>query len=201
MKQILTLGLATITLLLFACQPKATETTNVAKPKHFEFTPLDSIQIDTDSLKLAGEMIPVDTAQQWIENYQQYMSTLYKKNEAGEMVPLDQTEILNGFTYRTEDLLAVLGIEKNKLANNVPHIRGYFGLTSNTSPFSFKLLLLAAVDASLDKGALSAGKDAYFVAKKKNGLQGTEENGGFVLDLNYPCPTLCPDDGNGIRKN
>ncbi len=202
MKQITPYLLTALVLLLVACNSNQQEPISKKRHSPFRFYPTDSIQIDTDSLKIVGEMIPLDTAQKWIANYQDFMSTLYRKNSSGEMVPLGESEILNGFTYRTEDILSVLGIPKNKLPINVPHIRGYFGMTNTNGSFTYKLLLLAAVNASLDpkQGATSAGKDAFFTAKRNNSLKLNDENEGFVLDLNYPCPTLCPDSGNNIRN-
>jgi len=203
MKKHLILLCGVLSLFVWAC--KSDTNTQVAETKKnpFNFNPADSIAIDVDSLKQAGDMVPIETARMWIENYQQFMASLYKKTEKGEMVALDASEVLHGFTYRTEDLLAALGIEKAKLPVNVPHIRGYIGMTNASSPFTFKLLLLGAVDANIDpkSSTPSAGKDAYFVAKNKGALKSNDGDEGFVLDLNYPCPTLCPDNGNGTKKN
>lgn len=203
MKKNLLLFISICSVILIACQSKQEEATVQKNPNRFDFNPTDSIVVDTDSIKQAGEMIPLDTAKVWIENYQQFMSSLYQKNASGEIVPLAAADILHGFTYRTEDLLTALGIENSKLPNNVPHIRGYIGMTSIEGSFTYKLLLLAAVDASLDKksGNMAAGKDAFFIAKKKSNQGLTDESEGFVLDLNYPCPTLCPDNGSGARRN
>gem|GEM_PF-3138909 len=200
MKNIFRFLLCTLSVAWMACNTQSSEPISKKKHPSFRFDPSDSILIDTDSLKIAGEMIPLDTAEKWIANYQAFMSSLYKQDNSGAMVPLTESEILNGFTYRTEDILSVLGIQRNKLPNNVPHIRGYIGMTS-TSPVTYKLLLLAAVNASLDPktGVTSAGIDAYFKAMQNNRLKLNDENDGFVLDLNYPCPTLCPDPGNGKK--
>jgi len=112
--------------------------------------------------------------------YQQFQA--YLQNATGVAVSLNQ--IPNAFTFQTVDLLSALGIALNGDQDiNEYHVRGYFGLDENNN---MKILFVVAVGANLNVTPQIAGQDAYFVWSNDDTYQ------AFVLDLNYPCPPLCP---------
>jgi hypothetical protein len=110
--------------------------------------------------------------------YQQLVSSLKDSNN----VAVTSNQLANGFTFQTIDLLNALGITYDPDINEF-HVRGYFGLDETGN---MKILFVAAVGADLNAPHKKAGQDAYFIwANNSSDLP-------FVLDLNYPCPPLCP---------
>ncbi len=135
----------------------------------------DSV-IDCASLQI-GELCPVQIARQWKANYQNYQDSLLKA--AGQSF----RPFASAFTFQTNDLLVALGIPTTT-KTNYRHVRGYFGIDENGNSKIF----FVGVDGA-DFKANIAGTDIFFSCSKQ---QNNDQE--FVLDLNYPCPTLCPTD-------
>jgi hypothetical protein len=176
---------------LFSCnQSNTTEKEQSSAPAQ------NYIVIDPAQLKEKGQLVHVDTAVNWVRTYQKFMSDLYWLDPAtGKYVGVDTLNYLNGFTFRTSDLLAALNVKETKLTT--PHIRGYFGIDPVTG--KRKIFFVGVMNANLDTVPRKAGKDVYFRTQATG--NGLADPGDYVLDLNYPCPTLCPPpDDDGITQ-
>jgi hypothetical protein len=174
---------------LFSCQQDGATTQEQST------APKDYIVINPDQLTEKGQLVPVDTAVSWVSTYQKFMSDLYWLDPAtGKYVSVDTLNYLNGFTFRTSDLLAALDVKETKITT--PHIRGYFGIDATGKR---KIFFVGVMNANLDTVPRKAGRDVYF--RTQSGGNGLTDPGEYVLDLNYPCPTLCPPpDDNGITQ-
>ena len=110
--------------------------------------------------------------------YQQLVTSLKDSNG----VAVTSNQLATGFTFQTIDLLNALGITTDPNINEF-HVRGYFGLDEGGN---MKILFVAAVGADLNATTKIAGQYAYFI------WDNNSADLPFVLDLNYPCPPLCP---------
>lgn len=149
--------------------------------------PSNYIVVDPGQFKEKGQLVPVATAQTWVNTYQEYASRLFYSNP--ENGKLEKAATVNGFTFRTSDLLAALGIKASSATT--PHVRGYLGIDPATQ--SLKIFFVAVKNANLDTIPRVAGTDVFFRTGNK-GVGGADDP-DIVLDLNYPCPTLCPEGG------
>jgi hypothetical protein len=165
--------------MLFGCNQKNPATTDQVAAARQDYIPVEPSQI-----KDPKQLVPLDTANLWAKTYWDAMVKLYGA---------DSAKIVKGFTFRTSDLLAPLGV---KSTPNTPHIQGRFGINPHTN--EAKLFFVGILDANLDIEPRQAGRIVYF-RKATNGQ--LTDGGDNVLDLNYPCPTLCPGgDGMGMKQ-
>jgi len=150
--------------------------------------PPDADTVDLSNLK-SNQLVQSDSAIQWKQNYINFMEKLYVLDSNGKYVQLTENEKVQGFTFRTKDLLAALGITKSSVRVNAQHIRAYFGIDKAGNR---KMFFVDAYGAKLDNPkALKGGKDLFYRDKNSKSLAGI--SGTVALDLNYPCPSLCAE--------
>lgn len=168
----LSAAVMTSMLFLFACTPSDA-------PVQERTVVADSnyILIDASQLKEQAQLVPLDTALTWMKTYRKL-----------------NIDTLHSFTFRTSDLLVALGI---KATASTQHIRGYFGVEPKTH--LRKLFFVGVVGANLDTFPRQPGRDVFFrnAAGKANAVNDATQ---YVLDLNYPCPTLCPPEGEELMS-
>lgn len=150
---------------------------------------------------LGKRLIPIDTAWLWIENYNRFRDSLqYKETGDGGPRPVDNNALSTAFTFQTMDLLSALNIPVDANTIQSTHVRGYLGKDSHGNS---KMLVVGVQGANtIEANKMSAGVNMFF---KCNAGQHANSNDGelYALDLNYPCPNLCPDGfypNNGQKK-
>lgn len=95
-----------------------------------------------------------------------------------------QTPPIKGFTIRSVDLFAAMGMAAPADAPPYDHIRIYLAYRLNDG---FKVYLVPVQGADLDSG--KAGSDLILDSEgHPNPPEGAPK---FVLDLNAPCPSIC----------
>jgi hypothetical protein len=158
---------------LFACK----QTSVPATEQNTDPSTLGYVAIDSSDTINPKQLVTHSKSDEWAQAYWKAMVTIYGK---------DSAKITRGFLFRTSDLLAALGLKGSKL--KVSHIYGRFGLDSANQP---KIFFVGVTGANLDTVPMNPGKFVYF----KKTIGGKLGDGGddYVLDLNYPCPTLCPE--------
>ena len=160
----------------------------------------NAVIVDLSTLN-PNQLVPAAKTIEWKKNYENFFDSLRirRVDSKGDTsyVSLTENELVKGFTFRTSDLLAALGINSDSAKSK--HIRGYFGIDSSGNR---KMFFVAAINANLDSTKnvpLNAGSDRFFRNKKSHIIGGDDSD--VALDLNYPCPTLCPDNGAVATAN
>lgn len=177
----LLLAVVTATLALCSCQQPKT-----AKHVLADST-LGFIPIDTSVIKQHSQLVPADTGISWANAFNTYADELYRKNAKGEFIKVERDSLPRIFTFRTSDLLAALGL--NNTSPNTNHIRAYLGIDALGQR---KLFFVGVVGANLNGSSITPGTDVFF-RPETNSVGDPGDPGDLVLDLNYPCPTLCPE--------
>ena len=95
------------------------------------------------------------------------------------------------FTVRAQDLLMAMGIDYSQLNLPYSHVRAYLGYHLG----SFKLFFVPVQGASLcAKPVAQGGADIMLdTLGNPDTLQNVANNSLRVLDLNVPCPNVCPN--------
>lgn len=102
---------------------------------------------------------------------------------------------INSFTMRGIDALEVLGRRKYLPADSLDFLantlafRVYLGLDDS---LRFKLFVVKVSGVNFREGNM--GKDLPFIEGAQSGAKGKGVGSEFVLDVNKPCPSTCPNE-------
>lgn len=138
---------------------------------------------------LGKRLVPIVTAQRWIDNYNKFRDSLQYKESGigGPPRAVDATAMSSAFTFQTMDLLSALGIKGDFRDLKSQHVRGYLGKDDLGNS---KMLIVGVLGADTrDSSKMTAGMNLFFQCSS------AQRNNAelYALDLNYPCPNLCPE--------